>query len=331
MAQTNYMLAELIEQLNITDSDTEFFKNVSFTGEDVEFKKLNINDLIIPDYQRKNIKFTNLKEYPETVGSYDLGLHGTLTVTDNGDGTYNIVDGQRRSILRLMILLSKGISIKDVMVPCIVVKNVDYKQSADLFWQINGGVSSIPSNEERLYARYKANRPDAVALAKIIIKAGLACGELNAESNTRKIKVVTLQKVLGFGKSSRKNPKPRGYKDEADKMLYKAVDLLEKADSKRLHNAVLAGLCYMLNEPYYKERFAKETLWNKFEEWFLKIVDANGGVDSYSKTLNEYKNVDWSLGIATGMVTTFAKAMNRPKDFGVTPMQEKYQKAIKGE
>ena len=27
------------------------------------------------------------------------------------------------------------------------------------------------------------------------------------------------------------------------------------------------------------------------------------------------------------MVTTFAKAMNRPKDFGVTPMQEKYQKA----
>jgi len=317
---------EKIQELSENDKST--LQKAKITGNWSSLKMIAVEDLNIPEYQRTKLKLDKLcKALPE-VGGFDLDFFGALNVTDMGNGTYDVDNGQRRGISWIIknILSNPDIDPSTMKVPCLVSSPKSYRKAAKLFWLYNGGAGASirPSNEEGFHAQVEAELPEALKLKDLLVRAKLACGEVNKDFD-RQIAYVTLVKATEMG--AKNQVRYKKHKDLSDEWVIKVADLFGKVWPERMDNQLFNGFTHLLNHYAYQDTFLKETVWARFEKYISDLGKCYVTPTLYVKTLTSFKNTpDWSMGIALGILTGFAQVSNRIVIVG--PLQKDVNKAL---
>lgn len=314
----------------LSDKDRDTLKTTTITGDWAEFRMIPADQLIIPEYQRKHLKFGKLIKAINNVGSLDKEFFGALNVTQQTDNSYAVDNGQRRSVMMLMKhIADQSQDITGIQVPCLVSNAKSYEQQARQFWLFNGGgdASSKLTNEEQFHAMVEAKIPEALAMKDLLVQARLACGEVNSDYTDRQIAFKTLEKAMNMGaRQQKKNPE---HVDLSKDWVVSVADLLAKTWPERMDNQLFNGLAHLFNHPAYQDLFLKNSIWARFEAWFSSGSKFYPTPKRYVDTLQKYKNVsDWSMGLAYGIVKDFAPVSNRAVRSGA--LKKEYHDAVNG-
>lgn len=323
---------------SLSNKDKDALSDAQMIGKWREWEKIPVRDLIIPEYQRKALNLKSMIKALKHVGNIDLDFFGALNVTENDQGSYDVDNGQRRSVLLLcyLMLKSKETMTQDefeaIEIPCLVSPYKGYKDRAKSFWLFNGGgnASKSLSNEEQFHAQVEAGIPDALIKRDLIVKAELACGEVNSNKSSRQIAYKTLDKAQKMGaKSKRDNPT---HEDRSDFWIEQIAGLFKKTwGPGQFDNQLFNGFTHLVNHPHYQELFQQDKIWNKFEAHITGLTGSFGTPKQYVETMQKYKNVaDWSLGIAYGIVKHFTDQI-RGKGIRAKQLKKDYDKAVNGD
>lgn len=276
-------------------------------------KMIPVSKLVIPEYQRKHLKINQMVKAIGAVGGIDKEFFGALNVTDRGDDTYGVGNGQRRLLLQLMKLIASNpdANLDTFMVPCLVSKPKPETEEARKFWLFNGGANASArlTNEEQFYAQVCAKMPEALGLADLLDRAKLACGEVGKDY-TRQIAYVTLVKATQMG--AKNQNKKKDHIDLSEENVIKVADLFGAVWPERMDNQLFNGFTHLLNHHHYQDLFLKDTIWARFEKYVKDLGRVYVTPTAFVKTLARFKNTpDWSMGIAFGILSGFAQASNR--------------------
>ena len=330
MKKNENILALAKEKINeLSENDKSTLQKAKITGDWSSFKMIAVEDLIIPDYQRKQLKLDKLCKAVPEVGGFDLDFFGALNVTDLDNGSYDVDNGQRRGLGYLIkyILSNPDLDPSKLKVPCLVSSPKPYRKAAKLFWLYNGGAGASirPSNEEGFHAQVEAELTGALKLKDLLVRAKLACGEVNKDFTDRQIAYVTLVKATEMG--AKNQGRDKKHEDLGDEWVIKVADLFGKVWPERMDNQLFNGFTHLLNHYAYQDQFLKEMVWARFEKYISDLGKCYVTPTAYVKTLTSFKNTpDWSMGIALGILTGFAQVSNRIVNVG--PLQKDVNKAL---
>jgi len=306
LASSTYNSLSVKEQVELTQAP--------IFGDWSVHKMIPVSKLVIPEYQRKHLKLNQMVKAIGAVGGIDKEFFGALNVTDRGDDTYGVGNGQRRLLLQLMKLIASNpdANLDTFMVPCLVSKPKPETEEARKFWLFNGGANASArlTNEEQFYAQVCAKMPEALVLKDLLIRAKLACGEVGKEYTDRQIAYVTLVKATQMGAKNQTIKK--NHTDLSDENVIRVADLFNDVWPERMDNQVFNGFTYLLNHWHYQDIFLKDTIWARFEKYVKDLGRVYVTPTAFVKTLKAFKNTpDWSMGIAFGILSGFAQASNR--------------------
>ncbi len=321
----------------LSQRDKNKLKQAQMVGKWRNWQKIKVRDLIIPEYQRKALKLKMMLKALKHVGNIDLDFFGALNVTENDSGTYDVDNGQRRSVLLLTYMLVKSgeqmtqEEFENIEIPCLVSPYKEYKKRAKSFWLFNGGgnASTGLTNEEQFHAQVESEIPDALIKRDLIVKANLACGEVNSEKSDRQIAYKTLDKAQQMGSRSKK--KDENHEDRSDMWIVALAELFKKTwGPGQFDNQLFNGFTHLMNHPHYQKLFQQAKIWKDFESHITGLKSVYGTPRQYVETMQKFKNVpDWSLGIAFGIVKHFSEQI-RGKGVKAKQMKKDYDKAVNG-
>jgi hypothetical protein len=314
----------------LSDKEKDKLKLTQITGDWAEFRMLPADQLIIPEYQRKHLKFGKLIKAIDNVGSLDREFFGALNVTQQTEDSYSVDNGQRRTVMMLMKHIADQFQdLSGIEVPCLVSNAKAYEQQARQFWLFNGGgdASAKLTNEEQFHAMVEAKIPEAIEMKNLLVRSRLACGEVNNTFTERQIAFKTLEKAMTMGaRQQKKNPE---HTDMSQDWVVSVADLFAKVWPERMDNQLFNGFTHLMNHPSYQDLFLKNSIWARFEAWLVNVGKVYATPTAFVRTLQKYKNVsDWSMGLAYGIVQAFAPNSNRAVRSGA--LKTEYDLAVSG-
>lgn len=322
----------------LSSKDKDALSGAKMVGTWREHEMVKVKDLIIPEYQRKALNLKSMIAALKHVGNIDLDFFGALNVTENESGSYDVDNGQRRSVLLLCYLMLKQQEemtqekFEEIEIPCLVSPYKGYKERAKSFWLFNGGgnASKSLSNEEQFHAQVEAGIQDALVKRDLIVKAELACGEVNSSKSSRQIAYKTLDKAQKMGAKFKRSVPT--HEDRSDFWIEQISLLFKKTwGPGQFDNQLFNGFTYLVNHSHYQELFQQDKIWDKFEAHITGLTGVYGTPKQYVETMQKYKNVaDWSLGIAYGIVKHFTDQI-RGKGIKVKQLKKDYDKAVNGD
>jgi hypothetical protein len=323
---------------NLSTKDKDTLKQAQMIGKWRVWEKIKVKDLIIPEYQRKALNLKSMIQALRHVGNIDLDFFGALNVTENEEGTYDVDNGQRRSVLLLCYLMLKAKEtmtqeeFEDIEIPCLVSPYKDYKARAKSFWLFNGGGNASKSlnNEEQFHAQVEAGIADALVKRDLLVRAELACGEVNSIKSSRQIAYKTLDKAQKMGERN-KRAVPT-HEDRSEFWIEQIAKLFKKTwGPGQFDNQLFNGFTHLVNHPHYQELFQQDKIWDRFEAHITGLTSVYGTPKQYVETMQKYKNVaDWSLGIAYGIVKHFTDQI-RGKGVRAKQLKREYDAAVNGD
>ena len=130
---------------------------------DPVFRAIPLNKINFAPYQRK-LDYAKCKRIRD---KYDPKLLGVLLVSEQTDGSYNILDGNHR-LTALRMLGKKSAS-------CQVLSGLTYEDEARLFAQFNT-CRTRPDSKEILNAAVEAKDAKSLDMVRTVRRAGFACG-----------------------------------------------------------------------------------------------------------------------------------------------------------
>jgi hypothetical protein len=115
-------------------------------------------------YQRDMVSRASNKLIKSIADAFDWSKFQTLTLTDNEDGTYNVIDGQHRAAA------ARAIAITDV--PCLIVETERLSDEAQSFVSINRD-RVRPNSIQLHHAERTAHDATALLIDEVCKKAGV--------------------------------------------------------------------------------------------------------------------------------------------------------------
>lgn len=122
-----------------------------------------VSKLYVDGTYQRAVSMGSVKNIKRIVAKFDWAKFLPVIVTDNGDGTFSVVDGQHRSISAATL----GIK----AVPCYVL-SCTAAEAAGAFAAINGNVTPVRPID-LWFAELAAKDADAVVLQRVLDSAGV--------------------------------------------------------------------------------------------------------------------------------------------------------------
>lgn len=135
-------------------------------------------------YQR-NLSSRGLAVIKRIISRFSWSKFGAITVAENDDGTYAVIDGQHRAAAALMLRIKQ--------VPAVIVLRTDLQAEADSFVGINSDrttVSPVDKFRARITAGDKVAAELAETLTALQIDYDLPPGALTGARQTRAISLL---------------------------------------------------------------------------------------------------------------------------------------------
>lgn len=135
---------------------------LSDPGERPDFAWLPVDSLLIDHNYQRDIDAAHAQRI---LKNFSWNYFQSVTVTPNGDTTYNVIDGQHRvAAARLHPLVNE--------VPCTIIKNLSVEEQAKIFARMNDNVKPV-TQLEVYWAALGANEPEYLAVAALMERVGV--------------------------------------------------------------------------------------------------------------------------------------------------------------
>ena len=274
--------------------------------------RVKLSDLTLAIAQR-DLTESDCHKYIEKSRGLDWNLFGHLTVCKMPDGTYELINGQHR--MRVAIIIDPSID----EFPAHVIDLSDMTQAdaeqeaARLFAKMNGVASRQLNSEQLFWAEVIGQDPQALYIKDVLERANLQCGKVNdTPAGRKKVKYANFVKCVKMGE---------------DATIY-AADLINRAYPKAgMNDNLLSGMTRLLSHSSYKELTdPAEQVSEEFEDWFINFVPQLMQISELG--FAQYRNTSkWYDGVAYGLYRMFAHYQRNKNRW--TPPVEPIEKVYK--
>lgn len=278
--------------------------------------RVKVSELTLAIAQR-DLTESDCHKYIEKSKGLDWNLFGHLTVCKMPNGNHELINGQHR--MRVALIVDPFIEEFPAHVIDLSAKlQADAEQEASrLFAKMNGVASRQLNSEQLFWAEVIGQDPQALYIKDVLERANLQCGKVNDEpSGRKKVKYANFVKCVKMGE---------------DATIY-AADLINRAYPKAgMNDNLLSGMTRLLSHSSYRDLMnPAEKVSAEFEDWFTNYIPDGHQISELG--FAQYRNTSkWYDGVAYGLIRKFAHYQRNKNRWHppVEPMEEVYKKGMK--